>query len=148
MSPHEAEREIRGTPASAENGEGPRLSVVLPHTQLALTAIALREAVRLARGLNARVIVLAIRVIPFPEDLDPTRGCPDLSDLMALAESTEEPVAISVVYARNWESACEHALVRGSVVVIAVRKGWFRSREERMAGWLARCGHNVTTVPA
>jgi hypothetical protein len=148
MSPHEAEREVGQTPAPAENGEGPRLSVVLPHTEIALTALALREAVRLARGLNARVIVLAIRIIPFPQDLDPTRGCPDLSDLMALAESTGEPVAISVVYARNWESACEHVLSRDSVVVIAVRKGWFRTREERMAAWLARCGHNVTTVPA
>ncbi|HXA52548.1 MAG TPA: universal stress protein [Candidatus Acidoferrum sp.] len=148
MSPHEAEREVRETPGPAENGEGPRLSVVLPHTQIALTAIALREAVRLARGLNARVIVLCVRVVPFPQDLDPTRGCPDLSELMTLAESTGEPVAINVVYARNWESACEHALSRGSVVVMAVRKRWFRSREERMAVWLARCGYNVTTIPA
>jgi hypothetical protein len=102
----------------------------------------------MARGLNARVTVLAIRVVPFPEVLDPTRGCPDLSELMALAESMGEPITINVVYACNWEAACEHALLRGSLVVIAVRKGWFRSREERMAGWLAQCGHKVTTVPA
>src|SRR3954468_15053171 len=148
MSPHQAQREIKETPATATNGDGPRLSVVLPHTQIALTAVALREAVRMARGLNARVTVLAIRVVPFPEVLDPTRGCPDLSELMALAESTGEPITINLVYARNWEAACEHALLRGSLVVIAVRKGWFPSREERMAGWLARCGHKVTTVPA
>jgi hypothetical protein len=148
MSPHEAEREIVATPGQVTEGGSPQLSVVLPHTEVALTAIALREAVRMARGLNARLIVLAIRVIPFPDDLDPTRPCPDLPALMELAESTDAPISISVVYARNWEAACEHALLRGSLIVIAVRKGWFRTREERMAAWLTRCGHHVTTVPA
>ena len=125
-----------------------RLSVVLPHTEFALTAVAMREAAKLARGLDVRVTVLAVRVVPFPEALDPTRGCPDLRELLAMAERAEAPVIINIVYARDWESACEQSLDAGSLVVVAVRKRWLRTREERLAAYLTRAGHRVTTVPA
>ena len=108
----------------------------------------MREAARLARGLDAHVTVLAVRVVPFPEVLDPTRGCPGFEELLAMAETAGLPVTINIVYARDWESACQEAVQHGSLVVIAVRKGWLRSREERLAEWLVRAGYKVTTVPA
>jgi hypothetical protein len=125
-----------------------RLSVVLPHTDLALTRAALGEASRLAHGLHARVTVLAVRVIPFPEPLDPSRSFPGLQELIALAESAEMPVTINIVYARDWDAACEQALDNGALVVIALRRSWLRTREERLAAHLTRTGHTVATVAA
>ena len=125
-----------------------RLSVVLPHTDLALTRAALGEASRLARGLHARVTVLAVRVVPFPDPLDPSRAFPGLQDLMALVESAEVPVTINIVYARDWDAACEQALDNGALVVIAVRKSLLRTREEKLAAHLTRTGHTVATVAA
>jgi hypothetical protein len=142
MSPQQT---LQAPEVTARNS---RLSVVLPHTDLALTAVAMREAARLACGLDVRVTVLAVRIVPFPEALDPTRGCPGLSELLALAESAEAPVTINIVYARDWESACEQSLDAGSLVVVAVRKRWLRTREERLAAYLTGAGHKVTTVPA
>jgi len=115
---------------------------------LALTRAALGEASRLARGLHARVTVLAVRVVPFPEPLDPARSFPGLSELMTLAESAEVPVTINIVYARDWDTACEQALDHDALVVIAVRKSWIRTREEKLAGRLTRTGHTVATVAA
>ncbi len=63
-----------------------------------------------------------------------------------MAEAVGLPVAIQIVYARDWQSACRQVLDAGSLVVMAVRRGWFRTREERLAGWLTRSGHKVTTV--
>jgi len=101
----------------------------------------------MARGLQARVTVLAVQVVPFPEPLNPTRGCPGLDELVTMAESADTPITINIVYARDWETACEQVLDRGSLVVIAVRPGWRRTREERLAGFLAHAGHKVTTIP-
>lgn len=126
----------------------PRFSVVLPHTKIELTEIALKEAVRLARGLNARISVLAVQIVPFPQELDPTRGCPGLPALLALAESADVPVTVNLVYARDWESACDQTLTQGSFVLLAARRGWLRSREERLAHHLSRAGHKVTLLPA
>src|SRR5690349_13624024 len=142
MSPRSAKPVPTGPVAS------PRLSVILPHTEFELTGAALREAARMAHGLDARVTVLAVQLVPFPEPLDPTRGCPALDELLAMAEAAEAPVTINIVYSRDWETACEQVLGQGSLVVIAVRKGWRRTREERLAEYLVRAGHNVTTIPA
>jgi hypothetical protein len=107
MRPNDIEREIRETPGVDANGGGPHLSIVLPHTEVALTAVAMQEAARLARGLDAHVTMLAVRVVPFPEVLDPTRGCPEFEELLAMAETAGVPVTINIVYARDWESACQ-----------------------------------------
>ena len=66
---------------------------------------------------------------------------------MTLAEAVGLPVTVQIVYARDWESACEHALPSGSLIVMAARKCWKRSREQRLADWLTRAGHKVTMVP-
>ncbi|MBS1853746.1 MAG: hypothetical protein JST11_00155 [Acidobacteria bacterium] len=148
MSRYDAERAMSEIPGAQEEGGTRRFPVVVPHTEMALTRIALREAVRLARGLEVRVTVLAVRIVPFPDPLDPTRGLPGLQDLMALAEAAEAPVTIHVVYARDWKVACEQMLERDSLVVMALRRGWFRTREERLAGWLTHSGRRVALVVA
>jgi nucleotide-binding universal stress UspA family protein len=148
MSRYRAELTSNETPGVEGAGGTWRFPVVVPHTELRLTGIALREAVRLARGLDVRVTVLAVRIVPFPEPLDPGRRLPEFDDLVALAEAAETPVTIHVVYAREWEAACEQVLERGSLVVIAVRRAWLRTREERLASRLSRAGHTVTTVAA
>ncbi len=148
MSLLHADRTMSGIPGAGSEGGARQLPVVVPHTDLELTGIALREAARLARGLNAQVTVLAVRVVPFPEPLDPGRGMPGMDELMALAEGAGAPVTIHVVYAREWKAACEQLMAQGSLVVMAVRRSWLRTREERLAAWLTRAGHKVTTIAA
>lgn len=140
--------ELTGSEAPGADGAAGtrRLPVVVPHTELPLTEVALREAARLVHGLDARVSVLAVCIVPFPDPLDPTRGLPGLTELMTVAEKAGISVTIQVVYARDWEAACEQVLERGSLVVIAVRRGWLRTREERLARELSSAGHRVTTV--
>jgi len=138
---------LRAATEHASQSETTQLSIVIPHTETALTEAALHEAVRLASSLNARITLLAARIQPFPEPLDPTRGYPGYSELMTLAEAAGLPVTVQIVYARDWESACDHLLAQGSLIEMGVRKRWRRTREERMADWLTRAGHTVTLVP-
>src|SRR5258708_26558275 len=113
---------IQAEPAEAVENDAPQLSIILPHTETALTEAALHEAVRLALSLNARITLWAARIVPFPEPLDPTRGYPGLPELMTLAEAVGLPVTVQIVYARDWESAFEHSLAAGSLIVMATRK--------------------------
>ena len=138
---------LRVAPEQALENATAQLSIVIPHTETALTEAALHEAVRLAISLNARITLLAARIQPFPEPLDPTQGYPGLPELMTLAEAVGLPVTVQIVYARDWETACEHSLAQGSLIVMAARKKWRRTREERLAQWLTRAGHKVTLVP-
>jgi nucleotide-binding universal stress UspA family protein len=138
---------LRAAPDQAQESAAPQLAIVIPHTDAALTEAALHEAVRLALSLNARITLLAACILPFPEPLDPTRGYPGLPELMALAEAVGLPVTVQIVYARDWESVCDHALAQGSLIVMAARKAWRRTREERLAECLTRAGHKVTLVP-
>ena len=138
---------LRAAPDQESDSPAPQLSIVIPHTEAALTEAALHEAVRLALSLNARITLLAARILPFPEPLDPTRGYPGFPELMTLAEAVGLPVTVQIVYARDWESVCEHSLAEGSLIVMATRKKWFRTREDRLAECLTRAGHKVTLVP-
>ena len=62
------------------------LTIVIPHVELDLTVIALREAARLGRDLETRVKVLAIRTVPYPASLDPSSHPDYFRELIALAE--------------------------------------------------------------
>ena len=88
---------LRAAPQQLLESEAPQLSIVIPHTDTALTEAALHEAVRLAISLNARITLLATRIVPFPEPLDPTRGYPGLPELMTLAEAVGLPVTVQIV---------------------------------------------------
>ena len=138
---------LRAAPEQAWRAAAPQLSIVIPHTEAALTEAALHEAVRLAISLNARITLLAALHFALPEPLDPTRSYAGYPELMTLAEAVGLPVTVQIVYARDWESACEHSLASGSLIVMAARKCWKRSREQRLAEWLTRAGHKVTLVP-
>ena len=102
----------------------------------------------MARGLGARVTLLVVRVVPFPEPLVPAFAYPVFGELVELAESCEMPVTICIVHARDWKSVCEQSVEPGALVVMASRKCWRRTREERLAQCLLRTGHKVTLLPA
>jgi hypothetical protein len=122
------------------------LSIVIPHVELDLTAIALREAARLGSGLETRVTVLAIRTVPYPASLDPASHPDYFRDLIALAESSELPVTVNVVFAREWAPALEQMVERSAVVLMAYRRKLLLTRQEKMARWLTRAGYAVTML--
>ena len=57
---------LRAAPEQATESAAPQLSIVIPHSETALTEAALHEAVRLAISLNARITLLAACILPFP----------------------------------------------------------------------------------
>jgi hypothetical protein len=123
-------------------GLGRGLSIVLPHTDLALTDM----AVRFCGGLELRITLLAVRVVPFPEPVDPSRGYPGFDGLIQIAERAGVPLTIHIAYARDWEAACDQALPENSLILIAARRHWLATREERLADRLKRAGHTVTML--
>lgn len=125
------------------------LPVVVPHTTPDLTAAALRSLQPLVAGLDAAVTLVAVQVVPRPlpldhPDVDPNRLG---GELHRLVSNCDVPVRVVVILARERESALQQMIPAGSLVMVPVRKRWWKTAEERMAGALHRKGLNVTLLP-
>ncbi len=137
--------------ASSENlDRQAALSIVVPFTTRELTAAALAAACRLGKGLAETVTLVAVQVIPRPNPLNQPVVDPKhtVRILRGVAQQSELPVKVLLVYARDEVAAYEKVLRRGTLVVVACRQRWWRSREERLAMKLARSGHHVSIIAA
>jgi hypothetical protein len=130
--------------AVAETG---LLDIVVPYTTPRLTRLALREAEALASKLPSRIRVLRMLVVPFPLDL---RNPPFSLDI--LREQTRQ-VARGIAAAemvlfltRDPEGSLLKTLRPGSIVVIASKKRWWRTAQERLQKICERHGHQVALV--
>jgi len=141
--------EFRLDPGSLHaDGAGRELEVVVPFTRLEIAAAALGRVPALAAGLNAHILLIAVHTLPYPLPF----VCPSLShaylveQLMELAEGCALPVQPQVVLARDYEEGFRFALKRPSTVLLATRRQFWRTREERLAHFLANHGHKVALV--
>ena len=122
--------------------------VVIPYTDPATTRAALSAAGTLTRGLNASIALVAVQVLPFPAPF----YCPSsISEhlearLTELAAGCTTPVDATVVLARDTDEGYRQVLLPGATVLIATRKRWWRTREEKLARALTRAGHKVAVV--
>jgi hypothetical protein len=134
-------------PGVSDGGTG-RLELVIPYTNPESTRTALDAAARLAHGLDALVALVAVHVVPFPCPL--SRPLVDVEhlrrELLALIGSLSMPVRVSLILARDRELALARILKPRSIVLIATRRRWWRTAEEKLARSLARAGHNVTIL--
>lgn len=106
---------------------------------------ALRVASRMADGLGARVAVHLPLEIPYPLPLTapPVPVMFAEKTLLELLSCQPLDTSIQVYLCRDSIETIRQALKAESVVVIAGRKCWWRTREEKLAAILQRDGHHV-----
>ena len=121
------------------------LDIVIPYKTSKLTQAALECAMSLGQGLDTRFRLIHVHVVPYALPLDKPDVCPDhLKDsLQRIAKKCAAPISPELVFARDWETGFRRTLRPHSVVLIPIRKGWWRSHDKRMAERIRRHGHQV-----
>jgi hypothetical protein len=124
------------------------LQVVIPFRTPPLTRAALRYAADLANELDARIRLIDVHVVPYGVPLDkPTVDPRHLTRrLRLLAQESTLAISAEVVYARDWEQGFRRSLAPGSLVLMAIRRSWWRTSEKRLAARLRKLGHHVVWV--
>jgi hypothetical protein len=124
------------------------LQVVIPHRTPQFTRAALKYAASLANDLNVRLRVIDVHVVPYGVPLDqPTVSPRHLTRrIRSLAQESTQPVSAEVVYARDWEHGLRRVLSPGSLVLMAIKRSWWRTSEKRLAARLRKQGHQVIWV--
>jgi len=122
--------------------------IVVPHRALRLTRAALKYAASLTNGLNLRLRLIDVHVVPYGVPLDKPTVNPRYVErkLRTLAQECSFPISPEIVYARDWEQGFRRTLGPSSVVLIAFQRSWWRSSEKRLANRLRKLGHQVIWV--
>src|SRR5262249_9380326 len=124
------------------------LWMVIPYTTPQLTRAALRHA-GVCTDLDVHVRLVDIQVVPFPCTLDEPPINREFSEhrLRELLKESHLPGQSTVLYTRDWLEAFRTVLEPGSLVILATKKRWWPTREERLARTLAKAGHQVMLLP-
>jgi hypothetical protein len=119
------------------------LDIVVPFTTRPLTRAALTAAERLSAGLQPLIRMVRTQIVPFPLQLEsaPVSTAVLRRQFVPLAE--EFGAHLQICFTRDNREGLLHTLRKDSLVVIAARRRWWKSREERLALWLRRRGWNV-----
>jgi len=120
------------------------LWAVIPYTTPELTEAALRHA-GACTDLNVHVSLVDIQVVPFPRPIDEPTINKEFSQrrLHDLFAKSGLPGRTDVLYTRDWLEAFRHVLEPQSLVILAAKKRWWRTREEKLARALLKAGHQV-----
>jgi hypothetical protein len=133
---------------TAEAAAASDLQLVIPFRTPQQARAALKYAGSFAKDLNARIRLIDVHVVPYGVPLDkPTVSPRHLTRrLRQLASESEVPIVGEVVYARDWEQGFRRSLAPGSLVLMAIRRSWWRTSEKRLAARLRKLGHRVIWV--
>lgn len=145
MKPH---GELRIDPGAFETSGSGEVEIVVPYTEWEVTDLALKRAVALTTGLNARISLIAVHTVPYPS----TFGCAAsvhaflVEQLLDLACRCPLPVSAQVVLARSQFEGFTQAIKGEPIVLVGSRKRILRTYEERLARMLASRGHQVSLI--
>ena len=122
--------------------------MVIPYTTPELTRAALRHA-EVCSDLDVQISLVDIQVVPFPYPLDQPPINREFSEqrLRELLKKSGLPGQATVLYTRDWLEAFKKVLEPGSLVILATKKRWWPTREERLARALTKAGHQVMVLP-
>ncbi len=103
------------------------------------TVAALRQAARLAAGLNTRLLIVAPQVVPWAAEIDQPPVSPEFTagKMLRLAEEAGVDAGVHVVLCRDWVEGLESVLGSHAVVIAG---------EKRLARQLVKRGHQVLLV--
>jgi hypothetical protein len=126
----------------------PDLQIVIPHRSPELTRSALKYAATLAMDLDVRLRLIDVHVVPYGVPLDaPTVDPRHLARrVRSLAMESELPISAEVIYARDWEQGLRRVLAPGSLVLMAMKRAWWPTKDKRLASRLRKLGHQVMWV--
>jgi hypothetical protein len=124
------------------------LWIVVPYTTTDLTRAALRHA-GVCTDLEVHVCLVDLQVVPFPCSLNQPPINTKFSEwrLQDLFKESGLPGKAAVVYTRDWLEGFKKVLEPGSLVAIATKKRWWRTREDKLARTLIKAGHQVLLLP-
>jgi len=124
------------------------LWVVVPYTTPELTRAALRHA-GVCSDLDVHVSLVDIQVVPFPCPLNQPPVDKRFSQhrLQELFKESRLPGQAGVLYTRDWLEAFKSVLEPGSLVILATKKRWWPTREDKLARTLTKAGHHVMLLP-
>jgi hypothetical protein len=122
-----------------------KLNISVVFTSVHSTLVALREAANLANKLDARIMLVVPQVVPYPVPLETPPVLVEFSENRFRVVAAESPVETSVqIYlCRDPFVTLAWVLQPRSIVVIAGRRRWWPTREERLAWHLRRAGYEV-----
>jgi hypothetical protein len=125
--------------------ESSPVSVFVVSTSPELLNSSLAAAKQLTHELGAQIEVLAPYVVPYPLDLSHPPVEPRFLESKLLSEnaSLTEVEKVSILLCRDEAEAVLGALAPKSIVVLAVRKRWWKTREDCLAEALTKAGHQV-----
>lgn len=122
------------------------LDLVVPVTTPELTRAAVNAANRMAGGLNARLRLVKVQVVPFPLDPDQSPVYIDFLKEQLAQFHSELPVTGEIRLAREFEAGLVGTLGRDSVVILATKKRPWKTRTERLAAALRSAGYKVILI--
>ena len=122
------------------------LDIVIPFTTPDLTRAAVHAAGELSHGLQARIRLVKVQVVPFPADLDQPSAVLEFFKEQLLHFESPLPIRIEIRLARDLEPALCQALNSDSLVLLATRRRPWKTRTERLAASLEKHGHHVLLV--
>jgi hypothetical protein len=124
------------------------LWITIPYTTPELTRAALRHA-GVCSDLNVHVSLVDVQVVPYPCTLDQPPINKEFSSnrLQELFKESGLPGHAQVLYTRDWLEGFRRGLEPGSLVIVATKKHWWPTREEKLAWELLAAGHQVMLLP-
>lgn len=130
---------------SARESQPDLLQVYVVFTDIEATRAALKTAIDLAHDLNARLILLVAKVVPWPLPLEAPPVSREFTErvLSELAREQEADITARVYLCRDRDPTIRHALEPGSLVVIGSKEGWRRYRTRPLVRLLKHDGHDV-----
>jgi hypothetical protein len=139
-----------GVISDLEQSTPPTLDIVVPILSPVSAGVAFAAAARLGAGLDSTIRLLKIQVVPFPLQISE----PPVVDGFLVSQLTELEVDVrdsnvhrEILYTREFDVCLRNTITKRSLVVLASRRGFWRTREERLADALIRDGYSVILVP-
>lgn len=138
----------RAQAALTQEAHAGALDLVVPFRTTEQTTAALKFAATMGKGLNWSVRLVDVQVVPvqFSMASPPIDRAFSENRLQTLAGALDVPVRANLVYARDWESGFDHLLKPDSLVVLAIRKRFWKTADQRLAERLTKHGHQVVLV--
>jgi hypothetical protein len=123
-----------------------KLSISVVFTSVESTLAALKKAGSLANSLGARIMLVALQIVPYPLPLEPPPVLIEFNENRFRVLASQSPVQTSVqIYlCRDRFETLTSVLKAVSIVVLGGRKRtWWPTKDERLARRLRRAGYEV-----
>jgi hypothetical protein len=122
--------------------------IAVLYTGPELTPGALRAAANLTKGLNFRVVLIAVHIVPYPLQLGPLSIMEKHleRELAKASDDAALPVEARIAFSRDMTEAFKQCVRQNSLVVIGSRKRWWRTRPEKWAHELAQGGFRTAVI--